>query len=403
MELAKRSNQVRDVSPEDLLGRPQASFDQDVIRQSIQGKVVLVTGAAGSIGSELCRQIVGLSPSALVGFDRADKALLELARDLDLTFPGVVFHAEIGDISRRDDVNRVMRQRRPSIVYHAAASKHVPLMEQHPFAAVENNVFGTWQLATSAANYGVEFFVLISTDKAVHPASIMGATKRVAELLIRALQQDHGTKFVAVRFGNVLGSSGSVIPIFKEQIAAGGPVTVTHPDMQRYFMTPSEAGQLVLQATTIGKSGEVFVLEMGTPVRILDLARNLIWLSGLLLERDIRIEFTGVRPGEKLFEELKLKTEQISPTTHPMIHNLISQEEVDGAAMRRFLEELQQAALAQDIVCLLKLMKRMVPDYTPSPQLLQGASRFANTCADQVPGWESDEASLICPSTIGTA
>ena len=401
MQPAQPSNQIRDVSPEDLLGRPQARFDQDVVRRQMPGKVVLVTGAAGSIGSELCRQIAAIRPRVLVGFDRAEKPLLELARELDLAFPGVAFRAEIGDITRFDDVNRVMRQHQPSIVYHAAASKHVPLMEQHPFAAVEINVFGTWRVATSAANHGVEFFVLISTDKAVHPASIMGATKRVAELLIRALHQNHGTKFAAVRFGNVLGSSGSVVPIFKQQIVAGGPVTVTHPDMERYFMTPSEAGQLVLHAFTVGRGGEVFVLDMGTPVRIVNLARNLIRLSQP--EHDIRIEFTCVRPGEKLFEELKLKTEQIVPTSHPMIHNVVSPEQVDEVAMRRFLEQLQQAVTARDVVRLIKLMKKMVPDYTPSAQLLQGAGLFTNTSADRIPGWESDDASLVCPATIVTA
>ncbi|MGA2047714.1 MAG: polysaccharide biosynthesis protein [Terracidiphilus sp.] len=403
MQPAQPSNQIRDVSPEDLLGRPQAGFDQEVVRQRMQDKVVLVTGAAGSIGSELCRQIAAFRPRALVGFDRAEKPLLELARELGLTFPGVVFHAEIGNITRGDDVNRVMRQHQPSIFYHAAAAKHVPLMENHPFAAVENNVFGTAQLATSATNHRVEFFVLISTDKAVRPASIMGATKRVAELLIRALQQNHGTKFVAVRFGNVLGSSGSVVPIFKEQIAAGGPVTVTHPDMERYFMTPSEAGQLVLQATTLGKSGEVFVLEMGARVRIVDLARNLIRLSGLQPEHDIRIEFTGLRPGEKLLEELILQTEQIAPTSHPMIHNVISPEHVDEAGMKLFLEDLQQAVTARDIVRLIVLIKKMVPGYTPSAQLLQGAGMFTNISADQVSSGESDEASLVCPATIETA
>ena len=397
------SNQVRKVAPEDLLGRPRAQFDQDVVRERIEGRVVVVTGAAGSIGSELCRQIAGFAPHALVGFDRAENPLVELGRDINRSFPGIVFHPVIGDVTRPDDVRWMMQLHRPSIVYHAAASKHVPLMEQHPFAAVENNVFGTWVVATSAASHGVDCFVLISTDKAVRPASIMGATKRVAELAIRALGQDHGTKFVAVRFGNVLGSSGSVIPIFKEQILAGGPLTVTHADMRRYFMTASEAGQLVLQAFAMGKGGEVFVLDMGGAVRILDLAMNLIRLSGLRPERDIGIEFTGVRPGEKLFEELKLDSERICPTFHPMIGRLVSSEHVDEVRMGCFLEELGVAVAARDVIRLVTVVKKMVPDYTPSAQLLQGAGLFADSGTGQRSGWESDKESLAYPATIATA
>jgi FlaA1/EpsC-like NDP-sugar epimerase len=403
MQPAKPSNQVRDVAPEELLGRPQVHLDQEVVRQRIHGRVVMLTGAAGSIGSELCRQIAGFRPRALVGFDQAEKPLFELARELGQSFPGLVFHPQIGNITRSDDVNRAMRQYRPSIVYHAAACKHVPLMEKHPFAAVENNVFGTWQVAASAAAHGVEYFVLISTDKAVRPASIMGATKRVAELVIRSLRKNHGTRFVAVRFGNVLGSSGSVVPIFKEQIAAGGPVTVTHPDMQRYFMTASEAGQLVLQAFALGQGGEVFVLDMGAPVRIVDLANNLIRLSGLEAGRNIKIEITGVRPGEKLFEELKLQTEKISPTLHPMIGSVVSTEQVDAARIGVFLEELQQAVTARDAVRLILSMKKLVPDYQPSSQLLNDVGLSTDTRAEPASGWRSDEASLVCPATIATA
>ena len=220
-------------------------------------------------------------------------------------------------------LRRVMEDHEPSILYHAAAYKHVPMMERHVFAAVENNIFGTWQVALAAVKHGVEDFVMISTDKAVRPTSMMGATKRVAELVIGAFQKEYGTKFVAVRFGNVLGSNGSVVPIFKEQIAAGGPVTITHPEMRRYFMTIPEAAQLVLQAFSIGKGGEVFVLDMGEPVKIVDLARNLILLSGLQPDRDIKIQFTGVRPGEKLFEELKLQDEHLVPTSHSKIRSYV--------------------------------------------------------------------------------
>lgn len=407
MRSERPSNQVRDVAPEELLGRPQAHLDQKIVRQRIHGKVVMVTGAAGSIGSELCRQIAGFRPRALVGFDQAETPLFELARELNLSFPGMVFHPEIGNITSSSNVNRAMQHHQPSIVYHAAADKHVPLMEKHPFAAVENNIFGTLQVATSAASHGVEYFVLISTDKAVRPASIMGATKRAAELAIRALQQNHGTKFVAVRFGNVLGSSGSVVQIFKEQIAAGGPVTVTHADMQRYFMTASEAGQLVLQAFALGRGGETLVLDMGAPVRIVDLANNLIRLSGLEPDRDIKIEFTGIRPGEKLFEELKLQTERISPTFHPMINGVVSMEDLDSKRVLELLDELQQAAAARDSMRLILLMKELVTEFKPSSQLLQEAGSMQtnppNDGAARTPGWQTDEPPLVCPATIATA
>ena len=296
-------NQIREVAVEDLLGRKPVQLDLERIRGRIQGRVVMVTGAAGSIGSELCRQIVKFRPLSLIGFDVAETPLFHLDREMAKRFPEVAFYPEIGSITRRDTLKRVIQHYHPSILYHAAAYKHVPLMERHVFAAVETNVFGTWNVARTATEHGVEDFVMISTDKAVRPTSMMGATKRTAELLIRALQMEGGTKFVAVRFGNVLGSSGSVVPIFKEQIAAGGPVTVTHPEMSRYFMTIPEAAQLVLQAFSIGKGGEVFVLEMGEPVKIADLAKNLILLSGLQPDRDIEIQYIGVRPGEKMFEE----------------------------------------------------------------------------------------------------
>jgi FlaA1/EpsC-like NDP-sugar epimerase len=403
MQPVKPSNHVHDVAPEDLLGRPELHLDQKAVRQHIQGKVVMVTGAAGSIGAELCRQIACFCPQALVGFDQAATPLFELATELRKSFPNLVFHPEIGNITRPDDVNRVMQRHQPSIVYHAAASKHVPPMERHPFVAVENNVFGTWQVATSAASHGVESFVLISTDKAVHPASIMGATKRAAELVIRALQINQGTKFVAVRFGNVLGSSGSVVPIFKAQIAAGGPVTVTHPEMQRYFMTASEAGLLVLQASALGRGGEIFALDMGDPINILDLANKLIRLSGREPGRDISIEFSGVRPGEKLIEALKLQTETISPTPHPKIRSVISAQEVDAARIAFFLDELQQAVATRDPVRLILLMKQIVPEYTPSPQLLQAAALSTETCADEAASWQSVEAPLVNPATIATA
>jgi FlaA1/EpsC-like NDP-sugar epimerase len=371
MQSAKPSYQIRDVVHENALGNRQASLDQGVIREKIQGKVVLVTGAAGSIGSELCRQIAGFSPLALVGFDQAETPLFQLEKELEKTFPRLVFRSEIGNITRVEDVSRMMRQHQPSIVFHAAAYKHVPMLERHAFAAVENNIFGTRQVAKAAASHGVECFAMISTDKAVRPTSVLGVTKRVAELTIRAMQETQGTKFVAVRFGNVLGSSGSVVPIFKSQIAAGGPVTVTHPEMQRYFMTPSEAGQLVLQALALGRGGEVFVLDMGEPVKIVDLARSLILASGLQPDRDIKIEFTGVRPGEKLFEELSLDSEHLIPTSHSRIGILVCSEEVDAGRVNASLRELKESVSARNRDRMILVLKEMVPDYIPGPQVME--------------------------------
>jgi FlaA1/EpsC-like NDP-sugar epimerase len=373
MQTTRPSNYTPDEVLEDLTGKRQAYLDQENIREHIQGKVVMVTGAAGSIGSELCRQIAGFCPLALVGFDQAETPLLELGVELEKKFPNAVFQSEIGNITRFDDVSRTMQQYRPSIVFHAAAYKHVPMMERHAFAAVENNIFGTLQVAEAAVNQGVDSFVLISTDKAVRPTSVLGVTKRIAELTIRALQKTQGTKFIAVRFGNVLGSSGSVVPIFKSQIAAGGPVTVTHPEMRRYFMTASEGCQLVLQALALGKGGEIFVLDMGQPVKIVDLARNLIVSSGFEPDRDIKIEFVGLRPGEKLFEELSLDSEHLVPTSHSRIGSLARTEEVDARRVNAALQELEKSVRARDHLRMILLLKGMVPDYLPGSQLLENA------------------------------
>jgi FlaA1/EpsC-like NDP-sugar epimerase len=373
MHSVKPANQILDVSLEDLLGRKQVYLDQEPIRDRLRGEIVMVTGAAGSIGSELCRQIAGFNPLVLVAFDLAETPLFQLERELVERFPGIVFHSEIGNITCFDDVNRRMQQYKPSIVFHAAASKHVPMLERDPFAAAENNVFGTWHVAEAAASHGAEYFVMISTDKAVRPASVMGVTKRVAELVIHALEKKWSTKFLAVRFGNVLGSSGSVVPIFKSQIAAGGPVTVTHPEMRRYFMTVSEAGQLVLEALVLGSGGETFVLDMGEPVKILDLATQLILSSGLQPDRDIRVEFTGVRPGEKLFEELSLHDEQLAPTSHSRISSLVRSEDVDTERVTALMQELRPAVDARDTLRVILLLKDAVPDYVPGPQLLKDA------------------------------
>jgi FlaA1/EpsC-like NDP-sugar epimerase len=344
----------------------------------------MVTGAAGSIGSEICRQIAPFRPLAIVGFDEAETPLFHIDREMAKSFPYITFYPEIGNITSRGTLKRVMQHYHPSILYHAAAYKHVPLMERHVFAAVKTNIFGTWNVARAAAEHGVDDFVMISTDKAVRPTSMMGATKRTAELLIRALQTDTGTKFVAVRFGNVLGSNGSVVPIFKEQIAAGGPVTVTHPEMTRYFMTIPEAAQLVLQAFSIGKGGEVFVLEMGEPVRIADLAKNLILLSGLQPERDIEIQFTGLRPGEKMFEELNLQDEHLIPTSHAKIRSYVGNHNRDVRQIKAFLLRLQQITEGQDVANLVLLLKKLVPDYNPSSQLLETALSAKPNHAEQV-------------------
>jgi FlaA1/EpsC-like NDP-sugar epimerase len=367
--------QIRDVAVEDILGRRPVHLDQESIRERIEGKVVMVTGAAGSIGSELCRQIARFRPAALIGFDEAETPLFHLGREMGRNFPDLEFHSEIGNITRADTLQRVMLRHQPSILYHAAAYKHVPMMERHVFAAVENNILGTWQVARAAVRHGVEDFVLISTDKAVRPTSMMGATKRVAELLIGACQKEYGTKFVSVRFGNVLGSNGSVVPIFKEQIAAGGPVTVTHPEMRRYFMTIPEAAQLVLQAFSIGEGGEVFVLDMGEPVKIVDLARNLILLSGLQPDQDIKIQFTGVRPGEKLFEELNLQHESLVRTSHSKISSYICKQQLDDKQIKEIMHRLQQVVEEQDITSLLRMLKELVPGYSPGSKIEKAAKQ----------------------------
>ena len=346
-------------------------LEEDEIRGALQGKVVLVTGAAGSIGSELCRQIARFRPAGIVGFEIAESPLFEIDREMRQAFPQTPFYPEIGSIQNRARLDEVLRQYSPSVVYHAAAYKHVPLMEAHIFEAIENNVFGTYNVAAAAADHGVEDFVMISSDKAVRPTNVMGATKRVAELLLLALQNG-GTKYVAVRFGNVLGSNGSVIPIFKKQIAAGGPVTVTHPDMRRFFMTIPEACQLVLQAAVIGKGGQICVLDMGEPVKIVDLARNLILLSGLRPDEDIKIEFTGMRPGEKLYEELSTIFEDTAPTAHEKIRIFIGNgmPENDVAA---WLHDLREICEARDAGRLVVALKEIVIDYSPSANLLKRA------------------------------
>ncbi len=358
--------QIRDVRLEDLLGRKPVVLDSDLIGRKLGGRVILVTGAGGSIGSELCRQIARYKPRALVGFDNAETALYQIDRELREQFPEVAFYPEIGSIQNRRRMDEVFRDHRPAAVYHAAAYKHVPMMEAHLFEAVENNVFGTRNVVRAAVAAGVEDFVLVSSDKAVRSTNVMGATKRLAELICCSA----GPRFRAVRFGNVLGSSGSVIPLFQRQIAAGGPVTVTHPEIRRFFMTIPEAAELVLQSASMGQGGEIFVLDMGEPVRIQDLARHLILLSGFDPDVDIRIEFSGLRPGEKLYEELSGLEEDTVPTSHSQIR-VFTGRGASQDTLWRCLEELRRSTEARDAESALLSLKELVPDYNPSTYLLK--------------------------------
>jgi FlaA1/EpsC-like NDP-sugar epimerase len=310
---------MRDVSIEDLLRRDAVQLETELVESFLCGKRVLVTGAGGSIGSELCRQVARFRPTSLVLIERTEFNLFTIHQELTAAQPDLDIRPRICDVCDEERLAAVFRAERPEVVFHAAAHKHVPMMEWNPGEAIKNNVFGTKRVADAAASSGAQAFVLVSTDKAVNPTSVMGATKRVAEMYVQALSQSSPTKFVAVRFGNVLGSTGSVIPIFKAQIAAGGPITVTHPEMTRHFMTIPEASQLVMQAAAMGNSGEIMVLDMGEPVRIAELAEELIRLSGLEPGSDIEIVFSGIRPGEKLFEELSFDAEKMSKTRHEKI------------------------------------------------------------------------------------
>lgn len=313
-------SKLRDVEVEDLLGRDPIQVDIDSILGYVQNKIVLVTGGGGSIGSELCRQIAAHKPKQLLIVDIYENNAYEIQQELLHKYPELDLVVLIASVRNTNRMNTIFETYRPDIVYHAAAHKHVPLMETSPNEAIKNNIFGTWKTASAAAEYGVSKFVMISTDKAVNPTNIMGASKRICEMIVQTFNRHYDTEFVAVRFGNVLGSNGSVIPLFKKQIAQGGPVTVTHPDIIRYFMTIPEAVSLVLQAGAYARGGEIFVLDMGEPVKILDLAKNLIRLSGYKVDEDIKIEFTGLRPGEKLYEELLMDEEGLQDTANKMIH-----------------------------------------------------------------------------------
>lgn len=312
-------SQIRDVDINDLLGREVVQLDLDLIEGFLKNKMILITGAGGSIGSEMCRQVCNFSPKLLLLVEQAENPLFYIERELHEKFPEVNTKTLVCNITDRQRVNELFEQYHPEVVIHAAAHKHVPLMELNPGEAVKNNLLGTKVVADASNHFGTRNFVMISTDKAVNPTSIMGASKRIAEMYIQDLSRNSQTQFVTVRFGNVLDSQGSVVPIFKKQIEQGGPVTVTHPEMKRYFMVIPEAVQLVLQAATMGKGGEIFVLDMGEPVKIMDLAKELITLSGFRPGEDIEVVVTGLRPGEKLFEELSITGEDMQPTRHPKI------------------------------------------------------------------------------------
>lgn len=359
-------SQLRSVEVEDLLGRAPVELSTDAIHGLLNGRTVMVTGAGGSVGSELCRQISGYSPADLILVERSEAAMFSIEQELLARKLPVRVHPLVVDIRDEPLLRDVFEKFRPQFVFHAAAHKHVPMMESQPGEAIRNNTLGTALLAEIAIDFGVERFVLISTDKAINPTSVMGATKRLAEVFLQSVHaaNSHVTRLMAVRFGNVLGSSGSVIPIFKKQIAEGGPVTVTDPEMTRYFMTIPEAVGLVLQSAVQGQGGEVFVLDMGKPVKIVDLARQLIELSGLEPDRDIAIEFVGLRPGEKLFEELNLGHESLSETQHPKIRRLKASPQ-PLAAVQKVLCQLAEVSYAADADELKYLLKQAVPEYTP--------------------------------------
>ena len=354
-------SKLRDVEVEDLLGREPISVDMDSILGYVQGKKVLVTGGGGSIGSELCRQIAQHKPKQLIILDIYENNVYDVQQELKMKHPNLDLVVLIASVRNTNRMNWIFSNYKPDIVYHAAAHKHVPLMEDSPTEAIKNNVFGTFKTAQAAAMTGAKRFVMISTDKAVNPTNIMGASKRMCEMIIQIFNKHYDTEFVAVRFGNVLGSNGSVIPLFKKQIAKGGPVTVTHPDIIRYFMTIPEAVSLVLQAGAYAKGGEIFILDMGEPVRILDLARNLIRLSGYRVDEDIKIEFTGLRPGEKLYEELLMDEEGMHDTANRMIH-IGRPIEVDEQEFFVQLKELKDECQIESSD-IRPLIQKIVPTY----------------------------------------
>lgn len=386
---------IRDVEIEDLLGREEIKLDMAGIQDYLQGRTVLVTGGGGSIGSELCRQILRFSPSKLIILDINENAVYDLAHELRTRGLGnTKLDTVIASVRDRKELFRVFNDLRPQVVFHAAAHKHVPLMERSPREAIKNNVFGTLNLVDAAVNYGVDRFVLISTDKAVNPTSVMGVSKRIAEMIVQSVESQK-TVFTAVRFGNVLGSNGSVIPLFKKQIQAGGPVTVTHKDMIRYFMTIPEASRLVLQAGGLARGGDVFVLDMGEPIKILSLAEDLIRLSGFEPYKDIQIEFTGLRPGEKLFEELLTSEESVeSRTAHEKIF-IGKPNRVAYPFLLKRLEILKELMHENDREALLEMLEALVPSYHRDNQQINSAF-LENGCVVPEPSTGLD----ACPGSV---
>jgi FlaA1/EpsC-like NDP-sugar epimerase len=360
--------EIRDVDICDLLGREEIKVDLEEISSYVTGKVVMVTGGGGSIGSEICRQIADFNPKELIVFDIYENSAYDIQNELKRNHADLNLKVLIGSIRDKKRIDEIFKKEKPQVVFHAAAHKHVPLMEDSPKEAIKNNVFGTLNLVQAADRYGVEKFVLISTDKAVNPTNIMGASKRICEMIIQSIDRNSKTDFVAVRFGNVLGSNGSVIPLFKKQIEDGGPVTVTHEDVIRYFMTIPEAVQLVIQAGAMAKGGEIFILDMGEPVKIMDLAKDLIRLSGFEPGVDIEIEVTGLRPGEKLYEELLLDEEGITSTKHDKI--LIGKPTfTDYKLLLKSLNELDRIMKEEDEEDLINYVKHMVPTYKDNDEV----------------------------------
>ncbi len=366
-------SRIRDVQMEDLLNRESVNLNIKKISGYIKGKKIMVTGGAGSIGKELGMQICKFSPDELIILDHNENGLFYIEREIRKKYPKLKIHIIVADIRNREKIEKVFRNFQPEVVFHAAAHKHVPMMEYHPDEAVSNNIIGTKYLAELADKYDVNNFVMISTDKAINPTSIMGASKQVAEMIIKMYGKKSKTNFVAVRFGNVLASNGSIVPIFKKQIAEGGPVTVTDKEMKRYFMTISEASQLVIQAGGLGIGEEVFILEMGEPLKIVDLARNLIKLSGFAPDEDIRIKFTGIRPGEKLFEELLTEKERnrvLGESGHEKIF-IAQTENVKGDKLEKDIAELEVLAKDLDDKGIVRKLQDIVPTYKPNRDMLK--------------------------------
>lgn len=359
---------IRDVEYRDLLGRKPVHLDKEEIGKHLKNKTVLVTGAAGSIGTGLCKQICKYAPKNLILFERAESPLYEIDIDLKKNFPGIKITAVLGDVFNKQELEQTFKSFTPDIIFHAAAYKHVPMLEDHPWKAVENNIIGTKNLVEVSDQFNCEKFVFVSTDKAVNPCNVMGASKRVSEIIVQNqnLIKHSSTNFITVRFGNVIGSVGSVIPLFKRQIRDGGPVTVTHPNVIRYFMLIPEACQLILQAGSMGKGGEIYILDMGDPINIDTMARDLIKFSGFEPDVDIKIEYSGLRPGEKLYEELMTDQENVIPTSHNKIM-VLNSERIDLKALNGSIDKLKLKASTRDGKGIRTLLQKIVPEYNPCP------------------------------------